>query len=266
MDVTGEPGRWRGPFIVLGSIGILWVFGWLTTVRTKDVAIRQDELDSASERFWPSFFRLFTDTRFWVLLLIVFSINTMWQFFRTWLPLFMVDGRGYSLDDQLTFNSVYYVFTDIGCLSAGIATKWLHTRGQSVFASRRIVYTLCSLLCALSLSIPFLPKGPLFLAMWLVMGMGALGVFPCYYSFTQDLSVRHPAKVFGILSSLAWVATSLLQEPFGAWIDALQAKGDPHAYDYGLAIVGLLPLIASLGLWIAWPRAENGSDADSPTG
>jgi hypothetical protein len=96
--------------------------------------------------------------------------------------------------------------------------------------------------------------------------MGALGMFPCYYSFTQDLSVRHPAKVFGILSALAWAVTGPLHTVYGKWIDTLARQGSAHAYDYGLAIVGLLPLIASLGLWIAWPRTENDSDADEPSG
>lgn len=258
--LTDEPGSWRKPFFILGAIGVWWVVGWLATVRASDVAERPEELESSSEGFWSSFISLFVDRRFWVLLGVVIAINTMWQFFRAWLPLFMVDGRGYSQNEQLGFNATFYIFTDIGCLGAGLATKWLHVRGVSVFSSRRIVFTICSLLCALSLCIPFLPKGPLFLATWLVMGMGALGVFPCYYSFTQDLSVRHPAKVFGILSALGWVATSALQGPFGRWIDQLQAAENPHAYDYGLAIVGVLPLIAGAGLWLAWPRHQDHSD------
>jgi len=257
LMLTDEPGSWRKPFIVLGAIGIVWIVGWLATVRSSDVAERAEELEPVTEGFWTSFFGLFADIRFWVLLAIVVAINTMWQFFRAWLPLFMVDGRGYSQDAQLNFNAVYYIATDVGCLAAGFATKWLHVRGLSVFKSRRVVFTICAALCGLSVCIPFLPKGTLFLTTWLVMGMGALGVFPCYYSFTQDLSVRHPAKVFGILSSLAWVATSSLQEPFGKWIDRLQKAGDPHAYDYGLAIVGVLPLVAAAGLWVAWPTQRN---------
>jgi ACS family hexuronate transporter-like MFS transporter len=252
--LTDEFGSWRRPFIVLGAIGSFWVVGWIFSVRPEDVAERPEEAEQASEPFWPSFVRLFADPRFWVLLVIVIAINTMWQFFRAWLPLFMVDGRGYSNNAQLAFNSAFYVATDVGCIAAGIGMKWLTVRNWSVFGSRRMVFTVCSLLCALSITLPILPTGRLLLFTWLLMGMGALGVFPCYYSFTQDLSVRHPAKVFGILSALAWVATSVLHEPFGRWVDYLQAEGDPHAYDYGLAIAGILPLIAAIGLWVAWPR------------
>ncbi|MBX3444316.1 MAG: MFS transporter [Planctomyces sp.] len=258
------PDNWRRPFIVLGAIGLFWVIGWLATVRASDVAPSEEETGSR-EGFWSSFFKLFLDARFWVLLAVVIAINTMWQFFRAWLPLFMVDGRGYSTKQQLGFNSAFYIATDVGCIGAGLATKWLHWKGWSVFGSRRLTFTGCALLCALSLLLPLLAKGPLLLMTWLVMGMGALGLFPCYYSFTQDLSVRHPAKVFGLLSCMAWIVTSKLQKPFGAWVDRLQQAGDPAAYDYGLAIAGVLPLIASIGLWIAWPRAATSdSTSDEP--
>jgi hypothetical protein len=185
----------------------------------------------------------------------------MWQFFRTWLPLFMVKGRGYSDTAKTIFNGFYYGATDVGCLAAGFGTRWLHGRGWTVFGSRRLVYTICAAICTLSLTIPLLPKGPAFLAVWLIMGMGALGVFPCYYSFTQDLSVRHPAKVFGMLSAMAWAVTGPLHKYFGRWIDYLESQKNPHAFDYGLAIVGVLPIVAAIGLWVAWP-AENSTEVE----
>jgi hypothetical protein len=43
-----------------------------------------------------------------------------------------------------------------------------------------------------------------------------------------------------------------MQKEYGRWVDQLQAAGNAHAYDYGLAIVGVLPLAASLGLWCCW--------------
>ena len=262
--LTDEPGSWRGPFIVLGSIGAFWVVAWLGSVRNADVAERIEESEAAREPFWPSFVKLFTDSRFWVLFVVVIAINTMWQFFRAWLPLFMVDGRGYSEATQLRFNAAYYVATDVGCIGAGLATKWLHVHGKSVFESRRIAFTSCAVLCALSIFLPLTPTGPQLLGTWMLMGMGALGVFPCYYSFTQDLSVRHPAKVFGILSASAWFVTSPLHKPFGRWIDELQNAGNPHAYDYGLAMVGLLPLIAAIGLWVIWRDREPSESEIAP--
>src|SRR5438045_5525561 len=44
----------------------------------------------------------------------------------------------------------------------------------------------------------FLPKGPLLLGVLLVVAGGTLGLFPCYYSFTQDLGKQHVGKISGL--------------------------------------------------------------------
>jgi ACS family hexuronate transporter-like MFS transporter len=107
-------------------------------------------------------------------------------------------------------------------------------------------------MCAASIFLPTTPSGPWLRALWLVIGMGALGVFPCYYSFVQGLSERHPAKVFGILSASAWYVTSLLQPRIGLWIDQGKAAKDPLAFDRVLAVMGVLPLVVAVGLWVVW--------------
>ncbi|HUR44374.1 MAG TPA: MFS transporter, partial [Candidatus Saccharimonadales bacterium] len=173
-------------------------------------------------------------------------INTCWQTLRAWLPKFLQQGRGYAEVDALHFNSLFYVATDVGCVGAGFLTIWLVRRGLSVHSSRNAVFFACAALSALTLLLAFLPKGWPLLAVLLLVGAGALGVFPIYHAFTQEISSEHQGKVTGITGVAAWLLSSPAQKMFGRLIDRT------GSFDLGLAIAGCLPLAAFLALWFFW--------------
>ncbi|HVJ66639.1 MAG TPA: MFS transporter, partial [Caulifigura sp.] len=254
-SMSTEAGLWRLPFIVFGGIGIAWAIAWSLTVRKKDLQRTPPAETSTDDSWGAEFGRLLASRRFWTLFVIVIAINTSWQIFRGWLPKLLQEGRGYKEQTALAFTSGYYIATDVGCIAAGLSTKWLAGIGWSVFNSRRITYTASALLCAGIVALPWTPSGTPLLALWLIAGAGALGVFPCYYSFVQGISERHPAKVFGILSSSAWLVTSPFQKWFGAWIDSMIQRGVSHPFDRVMVLVGVLPLLAAIPLWLIWKES-----------
>jgi len=84
----------------------------------------------------------------------------------------------------------------------------------------------------------------------MMVAFGSLGLFPCYYSFAQELSSQHLGKVSGLLGTIAWVTTSPLQMVFGRYID--QTK----SFDLGMALCCGLPLVAWLVLFTIWPTPK----------
>ena len=168
----------------------------------------------------------------------VACLNSTWQLVRAWLPMFLQKGRGYSESDALYFNSAYYIATDVGCLAAGAATLWLAGRGVSIHRSRLVVFAGCAALTALTTVVSVTPAGPLLLGLLLLIAAGSLGLFPCYYSFTQELSTRHMGKVTGLLGGWAWFVSSPLQKLFGRVVD------QTGSYDAGIAVVGWPPMLA----------------------
>ena len=200
--------------------------------------------------------------RFFVMIGVVISINIAWHLFRAWLPKFLEQGRGYTEAQRLTFTAVFNGATDVGCLLAGIATVWLQNRGESVSRTRRIVFTGCAACCAISLLIPWLPKGPLLLGVLLAIAGGLLGLFPCYYTWSQDLSRSHQGKVTGLLGTIAWLVTAPMHKYYGRLIDwtkdynaQLVAAGQEvwiGPFDAGLALVGCLPLVGAAITWLWW--------------
>jgi len=263
--VTPESGSWRPAFQAIGLIGAGWVVMWLCTVRGRELAPKvaislremnadgetpsdEEALLSRSEGATESFWSVIFHRRFVTLFCVVILINTAYHFYRVWLTLFLMKGREYSEPVALDVLSWFYIVNDVGCITAGFATTWLHRRGLSVHASRLWVFGACSLLTASSLSLPFLPTGSQLIAALMVLSLGSLGLFPCYYSFSQDLTTAHQGKVTGLLGFFAWAVTSPLHPMFGRFID------QTGRHDWGLALAGLLPLVALCVLIVGWGR------------
>jgi ACS family hexuronate transporter-like MFS transporter len=203
---------------------------------------------------WP----ILITGKFWAVALLIVGAQTCWHLFRVWLPAFLEQGRGYSHDDALNFSSAYYIATDIGCLGAGALSVWLVKRWPiTPHRARRIVYALCSTLACASVLVPWLPRGPLLLGVILLVGASALGLFPCYYSFVQDLSSKHVAQLTGILSMWVWAVTSPMHSLFGAMVDRTKS------FDLGMALAGLAPLIGVVSLAMLWPKPESDEQAAS---
>lgn len=251
--MTDAPGSWRLPFQVIGAVGVLWVVAWFTFIRPRDLSGMSSSNGGSSpnapgrESLWSVVF----SRRFAVALVVVFCIHTTWQLLRVWLPMFLQKGRGYSESEALYFNSLYFVATDIGCIAAGAVSLWLARRGLTPHAAKCRVYLGCSLLTAMTVFVAVLPQGWPLLATLLVVGAGALGVYPCFYSFVQEISSQHVGKMIGLLGTLVWAISSPVHKYFGRHVDQTQS------FDLGIAIVGLTPLVGYFALRLFW---------DKPTG
>ena len=171
---------------------------------------------------------------------------------------FLQTGRGFEESAALNFNSLYYIATDIGCVLAGFLSVWLiRRRGTTPHDARRMVYAGACVLTSLSVFIPSLGKGWLLLTMLLFIGAGALALFPCYYSFVQELSDRHVGRLTGLLSMWVWAVTSPLHSAFGWLADRTKT------YDTGLVIAGLAPWIGVIAMKFLW-RRKGTPQADIP--
>ncbi len=115
-----DVGAWRPPFVIIGSLGIVWVVGWLLSVGPNDLPAPEQKAGSHDDGF---FVECLTNRRFWTLVPVVVSINLTWQLIRAWLPSFLQEGRGATEKAALLFNSAYYIAADVGCIAAGAAAR-----------------------------------------------------------------------------------------------------------------------------------------------
>jgi ACS family hexuronate transporter-like MFS transporter len=273
---------WRPQFWFVGCLGPVWIALWLLIVRNEDLSL--NTLPSAYNPEKPSesggagsIWDVWRDRRFWVLVLVVVGINATWHFFRAWLPLYLQNGRGVSEETTNFFMSGYFLFTDVGAITAGVLTLRLHTRlGLPVHRSRMTAFLIFSLIVLASIPAAYTGDSNVVMGLFLVMGFGALGVFPNYYSFTQELSTRHQGKVTGMLGFSCWASIFVIQPTVGAYLksarEALTAAGlqagldsrtaellaNQQAYGRVIACAGVLPLLTFLALLLFWRTPKQG--------
>ncbi|MGI8603302.1 MAG: MFS transporter [Verrucomicrobiales bacterium] len=243
--MTPELGTWRYAFQVIGVIGIGWIILWFLFVRASDLTDREKPA-ALTEAPAPSLWSIILSRRMLVIFVVIACINTTWQILRAWLPKILQEGRGWSESSALYFNSAWFAATDVGCLGAGALAVWLARRGQPVDRARLMVFGGCAVLCALCALVPWLGPGWPLLAVLMTAGAGALGLFPIYHSFTQDISGRHQGRITGIASVAAWIIPAQAQRLFGLLADRT------GSFDTGLVIAAFLPLVAWLTLSVGW--------------
>ncbi|QVL33426.1 MFS transporter [Telmatocola sphagniphila] len=237
---------WPVPFQVIGLLGFAWVACWFLIVRKSQLEMPiANKVETAPEEV-PWFREIFFQRRYWLLVLVIIAVNTTWHSFRAWLPLFLQKGHGYSREFMNYFTSLYYISAEIGSLSVGIVTLLLSRRGFAVHTSRMLVFFGCALLALLSVIAAFLPTGNLLLAVLLLIGFASLGLFPTYFSLSQEVSSRHQGKVTGSLGTINALFLAGLY-PLQGWV-----VDWTRDYSQALIFAGIPPILAwcaVLGLW-----------------
>lgn len=261
--LTPDPNSWRTAFQIIGAAGLVWILAWFFLIRSSDLGGSNPETshrlpNSSSDAggtgsIWESIF----SRKMLVILIVIAMINTWWQLLRAWLPKILQEGRGYTESEVLNFLPAFYIATDVGVIVSGALTVWLHKRGFTVHGSRLGAFGTCAILSALAVVAAFTPRGPWLLFLLMVMGAGALGLFPIYHALTQDFPSRYQGTISGLGGVAAWIL-SFAQKYYGRLVD--QTK----SFDMGFAIAGAMPFFAFLVLFLLWPRSTQPTETNSP--
>lgn len=242
--LTPEPGSWRFGFQMIGAAGLIWIIAWFAIVKPGDVRGAPSNGDLAGDRPW---WRELASRKMLTCLIVISLINATWQTLRAWLPKILQQDYGYPETTTFYFTSLWYAVTDIGCLGSGALALFLSSRGWRIARSRFFAFALCAFLCSFLMLMPFLAAGPILLAVLLAAGAGALGLFPIYHAFTQDITAHHQGKVTGLAGVVGWTLSSPTAVLFGELADRT------GSFRTGMVFVGVIPLIALSVLVMLWP-------------
>lgn len=236
---------WQLPFRVIGLLGFVWVIAWLMLPR--HVLTRPMESTTSSS---GSYWTIFRDRRFWILVTVVIGVNVPWHSVRIWMPKFLQEQAGSSEVEMQWFSMLYYLCADIGSWTVGLGCLALARGGVPVHTARMVAFALCTLLVLLALAIPQAGHGRTMSVILLLVGFGALGLFPIYFALSQELSAAHQGKVTGTLGLINALAMAGMQAGQGFYAQATKR------YDLIISVGGLVTLAAFAATVLYWTKRK----------
>ena len=140
---------WRRAFEVLGLVGIVWAvlfFWWYRDDPPDHPAAGDAEPEritgtpraaSAHGRIsWPRFFR---SRAVWLLCGQYMCLNFGWMFYITWLPTYLVEARGVTLEKSAWLATLPLFFGGLGSLACGFLSSLLDRLTGNVKITRRVL-------------------------------------------------------------------------------------------------------------------------------
>jgi MFS transporter, ACS family, hexuronate transporter len=144
---------WRWAFVLVGSLGFVWLIVWLWTYRRPEehpqcspqelAYIRSDGPEEARERVpWIELLK-FRQT--WAFASAKFLTDPVWWFYLFWIPDFLQRKHGLALMEVGLPILVIYVIADAGSVLGGWMSSAIIARGGTLNAARKIPLLICSI-------------------------------------------------------------------------------------------------------------------------
>jgi ACS family hexuronate transporter-like MFS transporter len=141
---------WQRTFIIVGSLGILWIIPWLIinkrkpadhpwiTDAEKQYILSGQAVTKPADEKGLSWKQLLADRKSYAVILGRFFLDPIWWMFVAWLPIYLNDR--FKLDiKQVAFSAwVPYAGAAIGAIAGGWFSGYLIRKGKTVHRARRI--------------------------------------------------------------------------------------------------------------------------------
>jgi ACS family hexuronate transporter-like MFS transporter len=240
---------WRMAFVLLGSLGMIWIAGWMVTTRDPKLATVWGEPAGLQTKGLAAELRIFTgiirSPRFVPVLIVSVLVNPCIYYSVNWLPTYFAQQRGLSPSRQMGWIlTAIYLGLDLGNLACGGVILALTRWGSSVMAARRAVFILATASLALCAAVPMLPISGAVIA--LVMVNFGLGIWAAMYlTMAQELSSANVSTAIGILSGFGSLAGALAMWAVGR---VTQQTG---SFAMPMCSVALASVLAAVAGWAA---------------
>jgi MFS transporter, ACS family, hexuronate transporter len=143
---------WEWAFILTGMAGFVWLIFWLLIYQRPEdhkrlssaefQHIRQDPVERTEKISWG---KVFPKRQTWAFAIGKFLTDPVWWFFLFWLPKFLNQQHGLTLDKIGLPLVIIYLSADVGSIGGGWLSSALIKRGWTVNRARKITMLICAL-------------------------------------------------------------------------------------------------------------------------
>ena len=172
------------------------------------------------------------------------------QFYIYWMPNYFHDVRHLSVRDSTYFNSVTFIFGDIGSIGGGAIAGWLIARGVALKTARQATLFAGAALCLLSVVVPLVNSIPLAIAAISLVLLGHTFLSANMFASVSDV---FPQAAVARVTGLTGVASGLSGILF-PYLTGLIV--DRFSYSPIFIMASLMPMVGVLILFITLGNYE----------
>jgi MFS family permease len=237
---------WRGSFIVLGLLSLIWaiVWGWYFRDNPRDHAkITSTEIDIlpayVGVKETPAVPWIPLIKRMLPVTLVYFCYGwTLWLFL-TWIPQYFLHNYHMNLKNSAVFASGVFFAGVLGDSLGGYLTDWLLTRTQSRTKARSYMVVVCNLAALASLLPILFVHDSTIAAICLSLGFffAEMTIGPMW-AIPMDIAPKYSGTASGFMNMGSALA-AILSPVVGGWIIDVTGNWDwPFIGSMGLMVVG----------------------------
>ena len=240
---------WRLAFVLIGSLGAIWICGWLLMTRDRSMnPIWREPTPHGSDGLAGQrriFQSILKSSRFLPVLAVAVLVNPCLYFSVNWLPTYFAQQRGLSPGREMGWIlTAIYLGLDIGNLVCGAAILALTRWGRSVQLARRIVFLMATASVMCCAAVPILPITGAVIAL-AVVNFG-LGIWVAIYlTMAQEVSSTHVSTAIGVLSGCGSLAGALAMWAVG------RITRQTASFSIPMRVVAFAAVLAAIAGWMA---------------
>ena len=185
---------WRSAFVITGAMGFVWLVAWLIINRRPAPSAPAER---AARIPWIDLLRL---PQTWGLFWSRFLSDPVWWFYLFWLPKYLVDQRGFTMQQIGLLAWLPYLSADIGSIFGGLFSGWLVKRKWTPLGARMMGMWPFAALMPLSILIPYTPSATMALAIISVVTFAHMAWKTNQNTVTNDI---YPVQVVGSVAGIA---------------------------------------------------------------
>jgi sugar phosphate permease len=239
---------WRGAFMVLGAISLMWVAAWAFYFRDdprQHASVTPEEIaDLPPYRSGVSYREVpwFSLVRRIMPVTLVFFCHawTLWLYL-SWLPTFFVSNYGIDLKQSALFTSGVFLAGMVGDTAGGLLTDEIYKRTGNLNIARRNAIIIGFLGSVIFMSFVFVVRNQTAIVLCLGASLFFLEMTEGpVWAVPMDVAPRYAGVAGGFISTAAGLAAVLSPLAFGVITDLTGSFELPFALSIALLGIGIV--------------------------
>jgi ACS family hexuronate transporter-like MFS transporter len=246
---------WRWAFVLVGSLGAIWIAGWILITRDRKLgSVWREPPAPGANQFavqLRAFKSILRSPRFVPVLAVSVLVNPCIYYSVNWLPTYFAQQRGLNPGRQMGWILTgIYLGLDVGNLACGGGILAFTRLGRSIRNARRLVFLIATVSLISCAGVPLLPMTGAVIALVLVnFGIGIWVAM--YLTMAQEVSSTHISTSIGLLSGCGSLAGALAMWGVG------RITKQTGSFSIPMGAVACAAVLSAIAGWIATKDIES---------